>query len=300
MKVELSKEGEGKELAQIQMYKPGKKGATILLTSSKGDSFEVVKIIADKFIEVFLKAFLKGLIKGDTEMKTYEVHQESILKNVFDCDNCDRKFSTKQGLGTHMAWHTKKTKAETPSQPDVPVTQTETKQISFQKTLQQSKCMECDQLFTADHKYQTIQQLLTHKKICINKIQLINQYRTKRECDECGYSAKNEKDLMNHNRDDHLNLSTSASPPPKKKRSLDNDNIEKENICMLKELSFRVEHMDIFEKEEDKEDEIRKRSIWMDQKVENIKRKRKEEEIAEIERRKKMNCRKRKKKKQGK
>ena len=73
---------------------------------------------------------------------------------------------------------------------------------------------------------------------------------------------------MNHNRDDHLNLSTSASPPPKKKRSLDNDNIEKENICMMKEISFRMEHMDIIEKEED---EIRKRSILMDQKVENIK-----------------------------
>ena len=29
--------------------------------------------------------------------------------------------------------------------------------------------------------------------------------------------AKNEKDLINHNRDDHLNVSTSASPPPKKK-----------------------------------------------------------------------------------
>ena len=45
MKVELSNQGGEKELAQIQMYKPGKKGATILLTRSKGESFEVVQIM---------------------------------------------------------------------------------------------------------------------------------------------------------------------------------------------------------------------------------------------------------------
>ena len=49
MKVELSNQGGEKELAQIQMYKPGKKGATILLTRSKGDIFEVVQIIAESY-----------------------------------------------------------------------------------------------------------------------------------------------------------------------------------------------------------------------------------------------------------
>ena len=41
-----------------------KKGATLLITRSSGESFEVVQTIAEEFIEIFLDAFLKGLVKG--------------------------------------------------------------------------------------------------------------------------------------------------------------------------------------------------------------------------------------------
>ena len=71
MKVEIkSKEGEtGK--AQIQMYNPGKKGATLLITKASGEGFDVVKTIADQFIETFLNIYMKGMIKGEDEMKKY-------------------------------------------------------------------------------------------------------------------------------------------------------------------------------------------------------------------------------------
>ena len=71
MKVEVkSKEGElGK--AQIQMYNPGKKGATLLVTKSSGEGFDVVKTIADVFIEFCFNVHLKDLIKGEEEMKQY-------------------------------------------------------------------------------------------------------------------------------------------------------------------------------------------------------------------------------------
>ena len=117
MTVELSNQGGEEELAQIQMYKPGKKGATILLTRSKGEIFEVVQIIADNFIEVVLKAFLKGSIKGDEEMKDYEKQGIILDNNIFDCDKCDRKFSTHHGLPIHTAWHTKRAKTEIPTLP---------------------------------------------------------------------------------------------------------------------------------------------------------------------------------------
>ena len=74
-----------------------KKGATILITRSKGDSFKVIETIAEKFIEVFLKAFLKGLIKGEEEIKKYEVQARNIKIEKLDCEKCDRKFTTKQG-----------------------------------------------------------------------------------------------------------------------------------------------------------------------------------------------------------
>ena len=189
MKLELSTEGGEKELAQIQMYNPAKKGATILLTRSKGDSFEAVQIIADNFIEVFLKALLKGLVKGDEEMKDYERQGKILEKDIFDCDKCDRKFPTNHGLAIHTAWHTKRAKTDIS---DLPVKHTvEPKQVIVPKVLQQSKCENCDQIFTEDHKYQTIQRLLTHKKICTSKITIATHYRTKTECDECGYMAKN-------------------------------------------------------------------------------------------------------------
>ena len=71
MKVELVSELGEKGEAQIQMYKPGKKGATVLVIRTKGDNFEVVQTVANDFIEMFLGALMKGLIKGEAEMDKY-------------------------------------------------------------------------------------------------------------------------------------------------------------------------------------------------------------------------------------
>ena len=198
------------------MYKPGKKGATILITRSKGESFEVVETVADIFVQPFLNVFLKGNIKGEKEMQQYEIHQVTSKHQSFQCDKCEREFTTKHGLGIHLAWHTKNQKIDFLCKPDIPAQ----KPTCEQGKLQKSKCEMCDQVFTGEHKYQTIQELLLHKKLCSNKRTLDTQYRVKKDCDECGYPAKNEKDLMNHLRDDHLNVSASASPPPKKKSLL--------------------------------------------------------------------------------
>ena len=114
-------------------------------------------------------------------MKDYETQEKILYNIIFDCDKCDRKFSTHYGPAIHTAWHTKRAKTEIL---DLPVKHTvEPKQVINQTVLQQSKCENCDQIFTEDHKYQTIQRLLTHKKICTNKITIATHYRTKTECD---------------------------------------------------------------------------------------------------------------------
>ena len=101
------------------------KRANIQITRSKGDSFKVVYTIAEKFIEVFLKAFLKGPIKVEEDLKNYEVPDKIIKNEEFDCDKCDRRFITKQGLRIHMAQHTKKFKADITLEPNIPVKQNE-------------------------------------------------------------------------------------------------------------------------------------------------------------------------------
>ena len=75
-------------------------------------------------------------------MKDYEKQGIILDNNIFDCDKCDRKFSTHHGLPIHTAWHTKRAKTEIP---DLPVKHTvEPKQVIVQKVLQQSKCENCD------------------------------------------------------------------------------------------------------------------------------------------------------------
>ena len=55
MKVELTNDTGEKGRAKIQMYNPGKKGATLLVTKSTGEGFETVKAIAEDFIEFFFE-----------------------------------------------------------------------------------------------------------------------------------------------------------------------------------------------------------------------------------------------------
>ena len=111
MKVQLTKVCGEKGHAQLQMYKPGKKGATILITRSKGDTFNDVKIIAEEFIETFLGAYLKGNITGEKILKEHRVSDQEDNKPgilAFKCEKCDKSFLTKQGSGIHAAWHIRK------------------------------------------------------------------------------------------------------------------------------------------------------------------------------------------------
>ena len=149
-----------------------------------------------------------------------------------------------------------------------------------------SVCEICYMKFTADKKWQTIVELLAHKKTCISH-QELNIYRTQQDCDECGYKSKNETDLKHHLRDAHLNNSSSSSPPPKKQRPEQKDfkkHTEESNI-VTDDLILKLDDMDITENElGEEENEKRKRSAMMDQKVAEINRKRDEEEKRENER----------------
>ena len=84
------------------MYNPGKRGATLLVTKSSGEGFDVVKTIADVFIETFLNVHMKGIIKGEEEMKKFiKIENKCEETNKFKCDNCKTSFGTNHGLSIH-------------------------------------------------------------------------------------------------------------------------------------------------------------------------------------------------------
>ena len=162
----------------------------------------------------------------------------------------------------------------------------------IEKTFKNSVCELCDQKFTAEYKYQCIQQLLKHKNTCLNKMELNTQYRTKKVCDKCDYAAKSETDLKNHMRYDHLDYSTSASPPPKKRRQFSNEEENKQINMEIDEVSLKIDNLDITMNDDESEKlERKKRSIMMDQKVARINKNREEEETKEMERRKMVEAR---------
>ena len=95
------------------------------------------------------------------------------------------------------------------------------------------------------------------------------------------------KILKNHRRDMHLNLSNSTSPPPKRKRPLE-EQYEPADILMdTDEIVTKIEELNIKEnKETEDQHEKKRRSDMMDQKVKAIERRREEEERKYQERRK--------------
>ena len=85
----------------------------------------------------------------------------------------------------------------------------------------------------------------------------------------------------------HLNLSNSTSPPPKRKRPLE-EQYEPADILMdTDEIVTKIEELNIKEnKETEDQHEKKRRSDMMDQKVKAIERRREEEERKYQERRK--------------
>ena len=289
MKVEVTTKDGVTGQAQLQMHTPGKKGATVQITRASKEGFDTVKIVANEFIETFLNILLKGLITGEEDMKEYiKISKEE----KFKCDKCEKDFSTNHGLKIHLSWHTKN-KVTKEKDEQRPINRNSPSLSFTQKTNERSICEWCDEKFTGAMKYQAINALLTHKKKCTNKPKMETMDTVKRKCDACEYNAKNEKDMKSHMRDAHLNISSSTSPPPKKKRaSKDIDKVEcitidTDDPIDTDDLVSSIEDMDIQENgETEEEKELKKRSLLMDKKVEEINRKHEKEEIEYMVRKK--------------
>ena len=96
---------------------------------------------------------------------------------------------------------------------------------------------------------------------------------------------KMKKDLKNHMRDRHLNISSSTSAPPKKKRTSVVDDGTEDMEIDTEEIILKIDELSIKEQQKTEEKvEMKRRSDLMDEKVKAIEKRREEEERKYFER----------------
>ena len=130
-----------------------------------------------------------------------------------------------------------------------------------------NECDRCDFKVEDNKKYIVAQKLVKHKKTdCDNKI--VPQFN----CVQCDFRAKDSLSLKRHMRDVHESLTASTSPPPKRKRKqsvvkdeeITEMDAEEESV---KDLSFKLEDMEIDVVERTEEEIYIERSDMMDRKI---------------------------------
>jgi hypothetical protein len=145
-----------------------------------------------------------------------------------------------------------------------------------------NRCDVCDFKVEVNRKYELIQIILKHKELCSSrKMKSLSKHKT---CTVCDFVATNGQHMKRHNRDEHNILNGSTSPPPKKTKvspvnindiSEEMEIVDNEEEECVKDLSFKLEDMDIDTVNSDEDDD---KSRLMDEKI-RAREKRIEEEV---------------------
>ena len=142
-----------------------------------------------------------------------------------------------------------------------------------------NECDICGFLATATRRYVAIQMLSKHKESCF-KIA---------KCVECDFSAKDSVVMKRHMRDQHDIMSSSTSPPLKRKKKTDDVNLIESEPMDVEEsfinLSIELDNMEIETHKEEEDDSFSHRSKLMDEKI--IEKARKIDEKESLHRNKK-------------
>ena len=252
-----------KGVAMLKLYGPNKRKENVVsVTRSKGNDYKFVVVLAENVIKPLMNEYLNE----DIQIKKTDNSSE-----VYKCPFCDKTSHSKPGLKGHITRMHKnialgKTENEinddkfSSEESDDSTIYCSENDITLEETSVEKdgnknyrkKCDSCDYEVRATRKYKVVQQILEHK-ICHTK-------KSSDNCVECDFITKNTSDMKRHMRDRHGSKSCSTSPPAKKKRSKEKDD-EKENekeTNDIKDLSFRIEDMEIESYEEQNLDEISK------------------------------------------
>ena len=252
-----------KGVAMLKLYGPNKRKENVVsVTRSKGNDYKFVVVLAENVIKPLMNEYLNE----DIQIKKTDNSSE-----VYKCPFCDKTSHSKPGLKGHITRMHKnialgkteneinddKFSSEESDDSTIYCSENDTtlEETSVEKDGNKNykkKCDSCDYEVRATRKYKVVQQILEHK-ICHTK-------KSSDNCVECDFITKNTSDMKRHMRDKHGSKSCSTSPPAKKKRSKEEDD-EKENekeTNDIKDLSFRIEDMEIESYEEQNLDEISK------------------------------------------
>ena len=277
--------GKQRGIALLKLYDTNnKKENVVMVSKSKKSDHEFVTILAEKVAKPLME---KLMLDKDVIDCKEEVEEK------FECEVCRKVFSSQRGLKGHLTkMHGTKTKKATTNKrkteeqishavkdtvkevieiSDDYSTDEEVKEKSEKKYT--NACDRCGFKTDTNRRYISLQQMKEH--LCSNR---------NIKCKQCGKSIRSSQELKRHTRDQHGILSSSTSPPLKKKRKqtkLSSDNTDSEmeideSEKDVKNISIQLEDMEI-ENNEEEAAILAERSRLMDEKV-RAKQKRIEEE----------------------
>ena len=263
--------------AMVKLYGPydqkDKKDNVIMVTKNKRSHVKFVEILAEKVIKPLITEFVKE-----------EIEEEEKEEDKNTCSVCGRTFKSPAGLKTHttIKHRTMDTipeglvlekealkvvnsienrieelddeEANTLNEAcDIDIESKDIKQYS-------ENCQNCGFEVTAEKKYLVCQLLNKHKK-----------QKHAKSCGECEFKAQSLDELKRHGRDAHGEITSSTSPPAKKKRKCAEvvkevleDMETDENVSNLDESEMDKMDVDIVEQSDKMKREL---SEKMDMKV---------------------------------
>ena len=273
-----------KGVAMLKLYGPNKRKENVVsVTRSKGNDYKFVVILAENVIKPLMNEYLKEDI---------QIKDTDNLSEPYKCKYCDKTSYSKPGLKGHItrmhknelkAW--KKMENVTNdeqisseesddsiiycSENDTTLEETGTPVEKERNKNYKKQCDMCDYVAKDTRKYKVVQQMLEHKNCHLKD--------KSDRCTECNSITKNSGDMKRHMRDKHGSKSCSTSPPPKKKRSREDDlgDANDKETNDIKDLSFGIEDMDIESAEEQNLAEISK---MQDEKIRENEKKNEEKE----------------------
>ena len=301
MDIEIT-EKDGRGVAVLKLYGPNsRKENVVMVTKCKQSDSKFVTILAEKFIKPWMKKKLNNEPMDISKLKK-SVSAKGKRIAVYTCPYCDVTSHSSPGLKGHITKkHTefKKNKEKTVHNKIHTLKETVSKNevldvVDFllsevieisddedshvkAKSLEEScnvpevnkgkkyinKCDRCEFRVEDTKKYAVLQNLSKHKK---------SNCENRGNCEQCDFKSKDRLQLKRHMRDEHEQSTASTSPPPKRKRktpvkgvdSVEDMEIEEED---LKDLSFKLEEMDIDEDDKSLEELLVERSDMMDKKI---------------------------------
>ena len=278
IQVKKGDQEENQGAAVVKVWGPNtRKEFKIGVTKSKQFEEKFVEILAVQIIKKLLDKHISG--RGWRSLKSH---------NVIKCPNCEKMFSAESYMKTHI---TKFHKEE----PDMPCHLCDakcksdielSKHVSTEHPRKDRLCDDCDFVFKNITMKEFLTSIHTHKAtVCQSRTERRREIDTIISyCTKCTYRANSEIEMKKHLRDVHDDCSLDLSPVQKKIKISDKNEesepMNEDSEQMNDDIATDIEQLQI---NDDMEvDEIKKRSIEMDKKIIE-KRKRQDRDEKEYE-----------------